>query len=191
MKITLPALLLLAGSTAAQLQSKQISADTSPPPPHPLAYFESSNGLGLGLDGGRTELEMVDVDGDGHVDLVSVGDHGSPFINTQQHGVMVWFGSGLGQWTLQQEGDFGYGGVAVGDVNGDGFQDVGYGVHHDYSATDLGDQLLEVALGDGSGISWQAWDDGLATDDAWLRLTLTTPSGQSQATSRGAFRIIP
>jgi len=61
-------------------------------------------------------------------------------------------------------GDFGYGGIAIGDVNNDGHWDVGYGMHHDYSSTDLGDQLLEVALGDGTGTNWTAWDDGLATN---------------------------
>jgi len=46
----------------------------------------------------------------------------------------------------------------------DGFMDVGYGMHHNYAAGDLGDQLLEVALGDGTGLSWTPWDDGLATN---------------------------
>jgi len=114
------------------------------------------------------EVEVADVDGDGHPDLVSVGDHGSPFINTQQHGVMVWFGNGRGSWSVFQLGNFGYGGVAAGDVDGDGLMDVGYGIHHDYSSVDLGDQILEVALGDGTGRAWTAWDDGLATNgETW------------------------
>ena len=52
--------------------------------------------------------------------------------------------------------------------NNDGNIDIGYGMHHNYSATDFGDQLLEVALGDGSGEKWTPWDDGLATNgETW------------------------
>jgi hypothetical protein len=135
----------------------------------PLAYVESSTGLiPPTMEGGRTEVEMGDVDGDGNIDLVSVGDHGSPFVNTDQHGVMVWFGDGAGSWSVAMTGSFGYGGVALGDVNGDAHLDVAYGIHHDYSGNDLGDQLLEVALGDGTGLGWTPWDDGLATNgETW------------------------
>lgn len=138
-------------------------------PPGPPRYVERSFGLQQpALDGGSTEVEVGDVNGDGHPDLVSVGDHGSPFVNTQQHGVMVWFGNGAGDWGVFQYGSFGYGGVAIGDANGDGLLDVGYGVHHNSSGNDLGDQLLEVAVGDGTGRLWAPWDDGLATNgETW------------------------
>ena len=101
---------------------------------------------------------------DGHPDVVSVGDHGSPNFGADETGIMVWFGRGDGTFSKVQEGDFGYGGVAVGDVNGDGWPDVGWGCHHNYSSTDFGDQLIEVALGNGTGRGWQPWDDGLAQD---------------------------
>ncbi|MEO0134058.1 MAG: VCBS repeat-containing protein [candidate division WOR-3 bacterium] len=129
-----------------------------------LEYEESSNGLiPPTLEIGRLEVEMIDINCDGNLDLISIGDHGSPYVNTDQHGIMVWFGDGRGNWQVYMNGDFGYGGIAYGDVNNDGFLDVGYGMHHNYSRNDFGDQLLEVALGDGTGRNWIPWDDSLAT----------------------------
>jgi hypothetical protein len=135
-----------------------------------VTYIESSNGLNsIALESGRTEVEMADINKDGNVDFLSVGDHGSPNVNTPQHGIMVWFGNGTGDnWILQQTGNFGYGGIAVGDVNNDGFYDAGYGIHHNYSSSDLGDQIFEVALGNGTGTNWTAWDDSLASQgETW------------------------
>ncbi|HDQ99483.1 MAG TPA: VCBS repeat-containing protein, partial [candidate division WOR-3 bacterium] len=132
-----------------------------------LGYIESSDGFrnNPALDGGRTELEFADINNDGHVDILSIGDHGSPFINTQQRGVMVWFGDGTGNWTLYMPDDtFGYGGIAVGDVNNDGQWDVGYGMHHNYTQHPLGNKLIGVGLGDGTGRSWTAWGDSLAQE---------------------------
>ena len=145
------ALSILANSTVAEERA--------------LSYVDATGAVAsLAMEGGATEVEHGDVNGDGHPDLVLVGDHGSPYINTPQHGTTVWLGDGQGGWTLRQTGDFGYGGIALGDVDNDGLTDVGYGVHHNYSSTDLGDQILEVALGDGTGYGWTAWDDGLATN---------------------------
>lgn len=134
-----------------------------------VQYVESSTGLEVPtMEQGQTEIEFGDVNGDGHPDLVSISDHGSPFVNSGEHGIMVWFGDGSGRWSLFQNGYFGYGGIALGDVNGDGLMDVGYGMHHNYSNTDFGNQILEVALGDGTGRNWTPWDDGLATNgETW------------------------
>ncbi len=127
-------------------------------------FVESSSGMNYPQwESGMTELEFADINMDGYVDILSIGDHGSP-INGSEHGIMVWFGDGTGTWSAEMTGNFGYGGIAIGDVNNDGHWDVGYGMHHAYSSTDLGDQLLEVALGDGSGTDWTPWDDGLATN---------------------------
>lgn len=129
-----------------------------------LTYVNSSTGLtSPEWEGGKTELEFADINQDGALDIISIGDHGSPLINSGEHGVMVYFGDGAGNWNVHMEGDFGYGGIAAGDVNLDGFMDVGYGMHHNYSGSDLGDQLIEVALGDGTGTAWTPWDDGLAS----------------------------
>lgn len=126
-----------------------------------LNYIKSTQGLSspawyLFFSG----VEFADINADGHPDIVTIGDAGSPSL--YMHGIMVYFGDGKGNWSLQMSGNFGYGGIATGDVNGDGLMDVGYGMVNNYGDDDYGDQALEVALGDGSGLNWWPWDDGLA-----------------------------
>lgn len=130
----------------------------------PFSYtVDSTSFSALTLEAGKTQVRFADLDQNGHLDIVTIGDHGSPNVNTNQHGISVFFGNGTGSgWTLYQNGNFGYGGCAAGDINNDGKQDLAYSMHHNYSTTDLGNQLIEAALGDGSGKNWTPWDDGLA-----------------------------
>jgi PKD repeat protein len=154
MKLRLIAILLLISLSLSLTPTRAGS-------PHTLSYVESSDGLEPPYwEGGHTEFDMGDVNADGNLDIVSIGDHGSPLYD--YYGIMVWLGDGAGNWERVMSGEFGYGGVALGDVNGDGFIDIGYGMHHNYSGNDFGDQILEIALGDGTGQNWTPWDDGLA-----------------------------
>ncbi|MFN3820873.1 MAG: FG-GAP-like repeat-containing protein, partial [bacterium] len=117
----------------------------------------------VNFEGGRTGFAFADIDGDGWLEFLSIGDHGSPNINANEHGIMTFFNRQQGQsWEVVMEGNFGYGMIAVGDINNDGEWDVGYAMHHPYNQGDLGNQMIEAALGNGSGRNWQPWDDDLA-----------------------------
>ncbi len=129
-----------------------------------LSYTDCSDGLTPSLGGSITEVAVGDVNHDGHPDLVSVGNHANPGLSPDdQHGAMSWLGDGACHWTWVHCGEFGYGGCDLGDADGDGTIDIAYGIHHNYGDTDLGDQLLEVTLGDGTGRFCTPWDDGLGT----------------------------
>ena len=132
-----------------------------------LTYTQVTSGLGtVTFEGGETEFEAGDVDGDGDLDLVSIGDHGSPNVNVTEAGVMVWKNNGTGtNWSLVKSGNLGYGGVALGDVNGDGKMDIGMGMHHNYATSGMGSgaYLIDVGTGDGSGTSWTPYHNGLDT----------------------------
>jgi hypothetical protein len=136
-----------------------------------IVFVEKSTGLQTpAKEGGNTEYELADMNNDGNLDLISVGDHGSPYINSPQHGIMVWLGDGVGTWSVQQVGDFGYGGIEAGDLNLDGYLDVVWGIHHNYATpgSGFGDTLLGAALGDGTGSNWIPWATGLGTNgESW------------------------
>jgi|GEM_PF-1184437 len=126
-----------------------------------FTYTQITNGLTDVYEGGSMNFAIGDIDNDGDLDIISVGDHSSPLI-PQEHGIMVIRNNGNGtSWSKTMNGDFGYGGVALGDVNNDGIMDVAYGIHHNYSPTDFGNQVLEVVLGDGTANVWTPYDDSL------------------------------
>lgn len=147
------------------IQSTMLQKEIS----HQVTLISKSTGLdNPEKEEGKTELEIADIDNDGHVDIISVGDHGSPYINSGEHGIMIWLGDGTGVWTVNQDGNFGYGGCAVGDINLDGYMDVTWGVHHNYGGSGYGDTLIGAALGDGSGNTWTPWATGLGNNgESW------------------------
>jgi hypothetical protein len=90
-------------------------------------FIESSTGMHYpSWESGMTELEFADINMDGFVDILSIGDHGCPNINAQEHGIMAWFGDGTGiKWTPWDDGlatngeDWGLFGTDFADVDND------------------------------------------------------------------------
>ena len=64
----------------------------------PTNYTVDANAfVGIKFSGGNTQLRLADVDLDGHLDLVTIGDHGNPKLDgTNENGVMIFWGDGTG-----------------------------------------------------------------------------------------------
>ena len=165
-------IIILISSTATSITVSQVAKDNTAITSN-VTFVEKSTGLNdPAKEGGDTELELADINNDGHLDIISVGDHGSPYINSNQHGIMVWFGDGDDSWSVVQVGSFGYGGIEAGDLNLDGYLDVVWGIHHygpSYGGQPgFGDTILGAALGDGTGSNWVGWATGLGTSgETW------------------------
>src|SRR5439155_14752449 len=67
----------------------------------------------------RFQPLLVDINGDGHLDLVATARLADPSLH-------IWLGDGKGGFSpvAQTWTDVGYGALATGDINGDGFPDI-------------------------------------------------------------------
>jgi hypothetical protein len=126
------------------------------------------------IDFGLVVRGIGDVDGNG-CDDVMVGASGYDGAFTNQGAVYVWYGStsGLGDmgtqtnadWmaTSDQEGAvFGFGGDGVGDLNGDGFDDLVIGAHG-YDNPETSEGKIFVWYGSSNGLG----DAGTPTNADW------------------------
>lgn len=126
-----------------------------------LRFRESSKGLPNG-GSWRNSLDVADMNGDGHVDLIVPPQRGGYASTTP----FIFLGDSKGNWTLWEEVEWpssaAYGSVAVGDLNGDKKLDLVLGMH-----------LTGVAafLGDGRGKFTEA-SEGLPTDFPTRRASL-------------------
>jgi hypothetical protein len=144
---------MLIGSSSAVLHA-QI---TPPSARYQPSYIPSSNGLPT-IGQWPYDTRIGDVNNDGHLDIIRLRGHDD--FNQEDKGFQIWLGDGTGNWTKTYipNGNFGYGGTAIGDFNNDGNLDAAYGVHHNGNHP-----LIGAWTGDG-GTSFTEHSTGLATD---------------------------
>ncbi len=102
----------------------------------PLPTYAKALTLGAGKEWRFNPL-LIDINGDGHLDLVATARLVQPALH-------MWLGDGKGTFTPVKSTwtDVGYGALATGDINGDGFPDI-------VTASHFG--AVQTLLSDGKG----------------------------------------
>ncbi len=102
----------------------------------PLPTYTKALTLGAGKEWRFNPL-LIDINGDGHLDLVATARLVQPALH-------MWLGDGKGTFTPVKSTwtDVGYGALATGDINGDGFPDI-------VTASHFG--AVQTLLSDGKG----------------------------------------
>ena len=101
----------------------------------------------------RNGFDLADMNGDGHMDIVfGPSRKGRPLPN-------IFLGDSAGNWKSWSAarftpGPYDYGDVAADDFNGDGHQDLAFGIHL---------RGLYLVVGDGKG-GFTPWNEGIAFD---------------------------
>lgn len=147
---------ILGSACVASCQSYPPQSSTSRPQCIP-SYSDSSQGLPT-IGQWPFATRVGDVNNDGCLDIIRLRGHDD--FNPSDQGFQIWLGDGTGIWTKTTipNGNFGYGGTAIGDFNNDGDLDAAYGVHHNGNHP-----LIGAWAGDG-GTSFSEHSTGLATD---------------------------
>jgi hypothetical protein len=144
---------IMTAVTPEKLAAAEKAYPAAPPPSDRLKLRPFDRGLptrGLWRNG----FDVVDMNGDGHLDLV----HGPPRKGGDQ--LRIFLGNGAGQWrpwpTKVPAGLLDYGDVKVADVNGDGVLDVVAGVHLRGVLALFGDGAgTFTPIADGSGLEFR------------------------------------
>ncbi|MBI4880388.1 MAG: VCBS repeat-containing protein [Planctomycetes bacterium] len=126
-----------AGENPAERAQGAETARPSEPAPAPLAELFVAELAAISLSDGlpdsgqwRGKPVLADINEDGHADVVASIRRWGPDVPGE--GLTLWTGDGRGAWTNTRRDlrrDMGYGGSAVGDVDGDGDLDLAFSGH--------------------------------------------------------------